>query len=270
MHQEMRVTALRPRPAFARLRLRWIMFVAYAVATLAHADAPNVVPYRPTVSTPAALSEPGYLDLELGWQRISGGSLARYDSTPYTLKLAFTPDWGVRIGGDGLARAVDVNGSRLSGFADTAVVLKRRFAVDGSSAFGLEGGVKLASGKRELGSGSTDYALNGIYSADLAAYHTDLNVSATRLGSVDPGQGRTQVLWAGALSHALDEHWGIVGEFSGTRRSGTASTAQFLAAVSYNVGPRMVLDAGASRGLNSAASDWSLFAGVTILLGKVF
>jgi hypothetical protein len=249
-------------------RLCWIVWCV--VGTPAFANEPGAVPYRPTVSTPAALSAPGYVELELGWQRISGGGLARYDSTPYTLKLAFTPDWGVRFGGDGVARAVDVDGSKVSGLADSAVVLKRRFPIDDAAAFGLEGGAKFSSGKRELGSGSTDYAMTGIYSADLGAYHTDLNVTATRLGSVDPGQGRMQLLWAGALSHALDEHWGIAGEFSGTRRSGTASTAQFLAAVSYNVSPRMVLDAGASRGLNAAAPDWSLFAGITIRLGKVF
>ena len=249
-------------------RSSWIVFCVFA--TPAYADEPGAVPYRPTVSTPAALSAPGYLELELGWQRISGGGLARYDSTPYTLKLAFTPDWGVRIGGDGAARAVDVDGSRVSGFADTAVVFKRRLPINESAAFGLEGGAKFASGKRALGSGTTDYAVTGIYSADLGAYHTDLNVTATRLGSVDPGQGRTQALWASALSRSLDEHWGIAGELSGTRRSGTASTAQFLAAVTYNASPRMVLDAGASRGLNAAAPDWSLFAGVTILLGKLF
>src|SRR5437016_3240382 len=44
-----------------------------ATQTLLAADEPAATPYRPSVSTPAALSEPGWLEGELGWQRTSGG-----------------------------------------------------------------------------------------------------------------------------------------------------------------------------------------------------
>src|SRR5262249_55246135 len=62
-------------------------------------DAPAVTPYRPSVSTPAALSAPGWLEVEAGLQADRDRAAdARRTSLPYTLKLAMTPDWGIRIG----------------------------------------------------------------------------------------------------------------------------------------------------------------------------
>lgn len=42
------------------------------------------------------------------------------------------------------------------------------------------------------------------------------------------------------------------------------STRQMLAAVSYNVSPRIVLDAGTAWGLNSASPNTALFSGITV------
>ena len=208
--------------------------------------------------------------MELGVQRVQGGDAARRDSLPYTFKLAFSPDWGVRLGGDLQVRSTDFDGSRLNGIGDTAVILKRRFAVSDEPAFGLEAGANLPTAKDGLGSGKTDYSVNGIYSADLGHYHMDLNLAPARLGRIDPGQGRWQTTWAGALSRPLNDRWGVVGEFSGTRQSGTPNTAQFLLAGSYNLSKRIVFDAGASRGLNRNSPDWSLFGGVTVLVGRIY
>ena len=68
----------------------------------------------------------------------------------------------------------------------------------------------------------------------------------------------------------MNEHWGVVGELSGTHQTGVPGSAQFLLAVSYNASRRVVFDAGASWGLNRNSADWSLFGGVTVLLGRVF
>ena len=54
-------------------------------------DAPSTTPYRPSVSTPAALSAPGWLEIEAGWQHDDSGG-ARRDSIPLTFKLAFDKD----------------------------------------------------------------------------------------------------------------------------------------------------------------------------------
>jgi hypothetical protein len=85
-----------------------------------------VTPYRPSVSTPAALSAPGWLEVEAGVQSSKAVDPVRRESLPYTLKLALTPDWGVRIGGDALVHQREADGSVLRGGGDTTIVLKHR------------------------------------------------------------------------------------------------------------------------------------------------
>ena len=240
------------------------------------ADSPRVLPYRPTVSTPAELSAPGWLEGEFGALRTrsrdESAAALRRDSLPYTLKLAFSPDWGVRIGGELGVRQVGADGARDTGFGDIAVVLKRRLAIDDDSAFGVEIGANAPSARRGLGTGSgkPDYSVTGIYSKDAGAWHSDLNLIVTRLGAVDSGQSRGQTSAAASLSRALDERWTLAGEFSGTRQHGVPGTAQFLGALSYGYSKRVVIDFGGARGLNHASPKWAAFAGATVLIGKAF
>ena len=231
-------------------------------------EQPSVTPYRPSVSTPAALSAPGWVEVEAGVLHARGQAEARRDSLPYTVKLAFTADWGVRFGGDAWVRQRDESGQQLSGGGDSSIVVKRRFAIDDASAFGLEAGATLPTGRSGIGSGKSDYSINGIYSADLGDYHTDLNLVATRVGQVDPGASRGQVLWAASLSKSLSDRWGVVGEFSGTRQRGVDGSAQILGAASYNVSKSLVLDAGLARSIRSG--EWSVFTGFTVLAGRLF
>ena len=246
------------------------MCSAAALAQTSPDDQPSVTPYRPSVSTPAALSAPGWLEIEAGVLRARGGGDTRRDSLPYTLKLAFTPDWGLRLGGDAWVRQSDETGQRISGGGDSSVVLKRRFGIDDASAFGLELGATLPTGRRGISSGKSDYSLNGIYSADIGAYHTDINLTSTRIGAVDPGTSRAQALWAASLSKSLSDRWGVVGEFSGTRQRGVDGTSQFLVAASYNVSKSLTLDAGFARSLRSGVPDRSFFTGLTLLGPHLF
>jgi hypothetical protein len=66
----------------------------------------------------------------------------------------------------------------------------------------------------------------------------------------------------------LDQHWSATWELSGTRNNGAASTAQFLAALSYAPTKLMSIDAGFAKGLNPASPN-SLFAGLVVPLAKL-
>ncbi len=234
-------------------------------------DPPTVTPYRPSVSAPAALSAPGWLEAETGFQRSRADDPRRRDSLPYSLKLAFTPDWGIRIGGDALIRQLGADGVVVHGGGDTSFVLKRRFAVNDASAFGLELGFKLPTSRTGLGSGHGDAGLTGIYSSDLAPkWHVDINVSATRLGGVGLGESAWQKAWAAALSRNLNDQWGATAELSGTQRGGAARTSQALVAATYSVSNAVSLDAGVSKGLSAASGGWSTFFGATFLVARLF
>jgi len=240
-----------------------------ALSAHAEDDKPAATPYRPSVSTPAQLSAPGWLELEGGvWRQL--GIDAHRDSVPWTAKLAFSDDWGIRIGGEAWVQQTDAFGQLLSGFGVTGVVLKRRFAVDEQSAFGLELGATLPTGQSGIVSGKTDTDINAIYSADLGDWHIDLNLTAIHLGAPDPGTSHLQTLWAAALSRPLNDALGLVGELSGTHQSGAGSAAQFLFATSYSVTKSLVLDAGVARRVSGGAPTWQAVAGLTWVAVRLF
>jgi len=125
---------MRSPPTFAALPVLLALIAGAARAD--DADDPAVVPYRPSVSTPAQLSAPGWLELEAGGLRARGPAVDESRTTlPCTLKLALTPDWGVRVSADAAVREEERTGVTSHG-GDTAVVLKRRFAVDDATAWG--------------------------------------------------------------------------------------------------------------------------------------
>ena len=233
------------------------------------ADAPEVTPYRPSVSNPAELSTPGQLELEFGGLHEKKGS-ARADSLPYLFKFAFTKEWGVLLGGDAHVWKRDEEGMREHGVGDTSITLKRAFIIDDARAFGLELGANIPTAKSTLGSGKADYKLNGIYSQDIRRLHLDINLNATRIGAPEAGSSRVETGLAAALSNEFSKNWTGVVEWSGTRRSGTQSTAQVLAGVAYNPDKKYSIDVGFVKGLNGATPDWAFFTGFVIPLARLW
>lgn len=253
-----------------------LVFAALACACAGAARAedggdPAVVPYRPSVSTPAQLSAPGWLELEAGGLRATGPDSGTSRTTlPYTLKLAFTPDWGLRVGGDAWVRQAAAGGSQTS-VGDTAVVLKRRFAASEATAWGLELGETFPTARDSVGIGHAQTTVNAIFSSDFApGWHTDINVNETRQGRSGSQPSAWQAGWAAAVSRNLSDAWGAVGELSGTHQAGAPGQAQFLAAASWNESNAAVFDLGAAHGLNSASPRWQAFAGVTLRLARLF
>ncbi len=262
-----------------RRSARLLASFALWAATAARADEarPDAVPYRPTVSTPAQLGAPGWLEAELGGLRAPdahpGADPRRRSSLVYALKLAWSEDWGVRLAGEGWVRQVDGDGVGRTGVGDTGIILKRRFALDDDSALGLEvsGGFPTARGAIGSGSGQPDYSLNGIYSSDFARdWHTDLNLVATRRGAHDTGTGRWQSLAAWSVSRTLADRWTAEAEVSATRQRHVPGTSQGLVALACAVRHDVVLDVGIAHSMNRATPNWQVFAGATVVVARLF
>ena len=140
---------------------------------------------------------------------------------------------------------------------DTSVVVKRRFAIDDASAFGLEADATLPTARRGLGSGSgkPDWGLNAIYSADFAgAWHTDLNVAATRLGARRRRQRPHAVARSQRRCRDRSTSAGASSASSRARISAAPTTrASSSSPPATTSRKRLVLDAGAARSLRSGA-----------------
>ena len=193
------------------------LLISMGLFTFANAadSEPSVTPYRPTVSNPADLSEPGWLELEMGVQRIEGGGDKRRDSMPLLAKLAFTENWGILVGSELGIRRTDTSNEIFTGNGDTTFLIKHRMptATEGT-AWGVEAGYKSATAPDTIGSGKSDYLVNGIYSTTISDNVLDLNLSASKLGAVADGEGEIQYGWAASVAHNLNDKWGVFGELS--------------------------------------------------------
>jgi hypothetical protein len=230
---------------------------------------PAVTPYRPTVSNPADLPVAGWLEAEFGGLRLAGEDRSRGSSVPWLLKYAFDADHGLLLGGNAYVAATTPGEPRRSGVGDTTLEWKQRFAIADGAAFGIEGGVTLPSARHGLGAGKPVWLINAIYSGDFAATHLDVNIGAAHAAQHDVGTSAWQRNAAVCVSWSFGPAWGGALEVSGAQQRGTATQSQALAALNYNVSPRLVLDAGIARGLAHGAHDRSVFAGATVLLGRV-
>jgi hypothetical protein len=229
----------------------------------------SVTPYRPTVSTPAQLSAPGWLEGEFGGLDTVGPGSQRRASLPYSIKFAFTDDWGMRLSGDGFVASTDENANTSRGIGDTSVTLKRRFAVDDAQAFGLELTALAPTARDSIGNGHPAYGLTGIYSVDFSGNHADVNFFETRLGDA-PGVSAWQEGYAVSISRPINQRWGALAEFSGFHQAGLIDTDQFLAGATYNYSKRLVIDMGGLVGLTRASPRFGVFTGFTILLGRLY
>lgn len=264
--------------AGARL-LAGLFFMAPVVATADDDRRPDAVPNRPTVSTSADLSAPGWLEAELGGlfqrDRHADADPVRRTGIPYSLKLAFSREWGVRIDGESMVRLTNADGTRATGFGDTTFVVKRRFEIDSDSAAGLELSASAPTSKKVAGahigngSGKADYGLNAIYSVDFGDWHSDVNLVETRVGARAIDEGRWASLGALDLSRKLGDRWGVVAEVSGVHRHGVPGSAQILGAFTYAVDRSVVVDFGVAHALNRSTPTWQGFLGITAVLGRV-
>lgn len=246
-----------------------VLLLAAADARAAAGDAPSVTPYRPTVSNPADLPAPGWLEGEFGALRTLAADGSRGDSVPWLLKYAFDEDHGLLFGGNAYVDARDPGSPARRGFGDAFVEWKQRFAVADTAAFGIEAGVLAPTARDGLGAGGKQWLVNGIFSADLAAVHLDLNAGAQVGGDPPPHVSRWQTTWASAASTAVTDRIGVAFEVSGVHQGGIPTQTQALLALSYSVSNRLSLDAGGALGLTHAAHDRSLFAGGTVLIGRL-
>lgn len=230
---------------------------------------PGVTPYRPTVSNPADLSAPGWLEGEFGGLHSWNQDESRGDAVPYLLKYALDENHGLLLGGSAWTRTQAPAEPAQSGFGDLVLEWKQRFPVAEHTALGIEAGVVAPTAAHDLGVGKPAWIVNGIVSSDLGAVHVDVNVGGEYFTEHVAGVSSWQSAWAAAASTSLGASWGTAFELSGTYERGTPTRSQALLAFTYSVSNRLVLDAGGSYGLAHLAHDRSVFAGATVLIGRL-
>ncbi len=237
---------------------------------------PTVNPYRPTVTDPASLTFPGYLEMEAGGAAQHGGQQShRAFSTPIVLKLTTSSkrlEYHVFLGGYNEQTATD--GTHLSGRGDVTPGLQYLIVAQSPHTYDLAARLeyKIPTASRGLGTGKTDYDLLLLASKDYnKTLHGDFNLGVYQQGRMT-GQGfATQYLGSGVLNTKLsptltlqDELYG----YSGNSEGGTIVST--LHAIGYQPSRVLAFDAGIDIGLSHAAPRYTLLFGSTFFVGRLF
>lgn len=257
-----------------------VLLAALAPFALAQQDdsskEPTINPYRPTVTDPASLTFPGYLEMEVGGAASHGGEQARRAfSTPIVLKLtdrAKRLEYHVLLGGYSEQTAPD--GTHLSGRGDITPGLQYLITAQSPHTYDLAARIeyKIPTANQGLGTGKTDYDLLLLASKDYnKTLHGDYNLGVYQQGRMSGAGFATQYFASGVLNTKLSKTLTLQDElygYSGNSEGGTIVST--LHAIGYQPSRVLAFDAGIDIGISHAAPRYTLLFGSTFFVGRLF
>lgn len=266
----------------ARYSLTLAEIVLLAIATVAqqppkvadqpvqYADAPAANPGRPTVSTPATLTPPGYFQFETGV--LSAWTSPGLDSqTSMNEVVKFAPSSRVEFlaGVEPVAHSVvDRSSSNDAGGVSLGVqgVLYPGEGVKPTIAMSYFHSV-YAGNAPDLDIGSSTNSALLLASADVKKFHYDANLFLNEVVN-DPVR-RGQFGQSLSVSHPLTTRFGLSGEiWHFTQPFIGGNAVGNLWALSYSASNDLVFDAGFDHGLTNTSTHWEILAGFTYLLPR--
>lgn len=236
------------------------------------ADPVQANPGRPTVSTPATLTPPGYVQFEsgvLGAEK--SGEFSNRTGIETVVKLSLARRFELLVQTEpmvfsDLGNRTDHRPGEV--FAGFQTVVKH--------GEGLQPTVSVSYFRRlyaspapELDLGTNRQSALLLVSFDVKKFHVDTNGIVTEQITDEGGIHRAQFGQTLSISHPVSGKLSFSGELWHFSQPLTRSNAVgLLLAPSYNVNRFLVLDGGFNRGLTSTSTRWEIFAGFTFLVPK--
>lgn len=242
--------------------------VAKAGETAAE-DGPTANPGRPTVSTPATLTPPGYLQFE-------SGLLAAWHSPEFASQESFN---------EVIKFAVSRRVQFLAASEPFVHSNTQPTNGDGGVSLGVQGVLWPGEGARptvstsyfhevqnggtpDLDMGSATNSAILLFSADVKGFHYDTNYLFNEVDN-EAGVRRAQFGQTLSVSHGVGKRFGVSGELWDFTQPFLRSYAfGNLWALNYNARKNLVFDAAFDRGLSSTSTRWEILAGFTYLLPR--
>jgi hypothetical protein len=226
------------------------------------------------VATHAYTVAPGYLEIEAGVQGARPGGATQL-AAPVAIKIGVAPRLQLELQGGYLHDAVaGAPGAPVAGATDLAVALKQR-VLDAAPLvhdFSVQGSIKLATGARDVGTGTTDLSILLISSRPLGAAEVDLNAGYTHRsgdGMILPTSATFLTASFGTPIHGAVG--GVVELFAYPGTGGPAGAptmAGFLFGPTLQLRPWLVLDAGAILDVRNMGAN-AVYAGMTYNVGRI-
>ena len=235
-----------------------------------------IVPSRPTVSNPAEFQKPGVLQLESGYNGYyrSSDFLSQHDA-PLALRFAVNRRILLELNTDSPFSIKDRSGFRQTGAGDTQLGIQAVLQPENKTRPGIALAyyIKLptASKEKNLGTGRVDHNFIGLFSKTIDKTTIDFNAIYLLAGRTSSNGHASSGQAALAFTQEITKKFGIQGEVSGFSRNDEQNGAMFaLGVVTYQLGKRVSLDAGARFGLTKDAPRFGLVAGITVGLANLY
>jgi hypothetical protein len=198
----------------------------------------TAVPNRPTITTTAETVQRGVLELEYGFELADG-----HQNVNGLLKFGIFKNLELRLANNPFERD---NG--ITGLSDTGVGFKWRAITQKGHipTVSLLYTASLPTATQNLGTGGVGHSLQILVSKDFGKHHFDVNEGPQFVARPQGGFDRNYFTSL-SYSHPITEKLGATGEIAGFSKTNrdTPASMVLLGAFTYNVTPRLVLDAGA-------------------------
>lgn len=253
-------------------------------------EVPSANPARPTVTNPAHIPPPGYLQFEQGVVQAANSPgqprVEQQFSIVQTTKLALNHYLMIQAADQPFARTSFAPGAPSNDTGDLLLGAQVLFTDEDEGhsrkptlALGYNHRVRSGT-SADLDTGSFSDSALALASGSLFGLHYDTNAIFNEQHGQNAGGAdvrRAQFGQSLSLSRQLTPNFSLTGElwhftqpFVHTSRSGSAvaraNAVGLLFAAGYNLRPNLVFDAGIDRGLTSTSTAWEGLAGFTYLL----
>jgi hypothetical protein len=224
----------------------------------------TAVPNRPTFATTAEAVQRGVFEIEYGFEAGDG-----HQNINGLLKWGLFKNLELRFGNNPIERDAGVAGLGDSG---AGFKLKLHPQSRNLPTISLLYTVTLPTATAGLGAGAAGHSIQALFSKDFGLHHFDVNEGVQFVGR--PGASGFDRNYFSALSysHPITQKWGWTAELAGFSRTNasTPATMTILAAPTYNVSSRLVLDAGAYVAAYGHLPRITIFAGVTYSVADLY
>jgi hypothetical protein len=232
-----------------------------------------VQPERPTVATHAYTVAPGYLEIETGVQAARPEGVSQLVA-PLVVKIGLAPRLQLELQGGYARTSIPQLSDAIGGASDLGIALKWWLLDDAPlvADFSAQGTIKLASGSRDVGTGTTDLSLLLISSRSLGPAQLDLNAGYTHRsgdGTVVPTNATFLTVSFGSPIHGpLGSVIELFAYPTTAGPAGTPTQVGFLIGPTLQIRPWLMLDAGAILNVRNLGAN-AVYAGLTYNVGRV-
>ena len=198
----------------------------------------TAVPNRPTITTTAETVQRGVIELEYGFELADG-----HQNMNGLLKFGLFKNLELRFANNPFERD-----SGVTGLTDTGLGFKWRVVTQKGNVptISLLYTASVPTATNGLGTNAFGHSIQILVSKDFGKHHFDVNEGPQFVGRPQGGFDRNYFTSL-SYSHPITEKLGWTGELAGFSKTNAATPASMviLGALTYNLKPRLVLDAGA-------------------------